>query len=226
MPRAATLKAALVSTGATAAAAVRTVFVIPAVAVRSSASTTAIMYDLRVGTSICDTLMRNKNSATASSPLGASGTRINTTLDGRWVNTIVFNSPKRFASGAVARNDSPATTLTQKNTTASTSGEKPQRRWNQYATSECTTRPPANASSPNSADNLATVPRERCTPRKRCGPSTFANSTLSDSRVNSTTFARPMAAYSSRNGLKASAPVSPKLANTPTAPTASAPSAP
>ena len=120
-----------------------------------------MLYDLRVGTSICDVLRRSRYSATASHAAGASGTSISSTLDGRWVTTIVFNNPIRVASGPTPRNDRPATTFAAKNMTARTSGDKPHRRWNQYATSDCTTSPPANASMPNSTESLATVAFDR-----------------------------------------------------------------
>src|SRR5215831_4345048 len=128
MPSAATLNATPLSTGANAAAAVRTVLVMPAVAVRSWGSTTAIVYDFLVGTSICETLMRSRKNNTASHQVGASGTSISNTLEGKWVKTIVLSSPMRLASGAAPKNDRPDTTFTQKKTMASVSIDRPQRR--------------------------------------------------------------------------------------------------
>ena len=46
---------------------------------RSSAATTAIVYDCRVGTSICEVLKRKSSMAIASGRLGISGTSISTT---------------------------------------------------------------------------------------------------------------------------------------------------
>ena len=114
--------------GEIALAVVRATLVMPAVAVRSSGSTTAIVYDCRVGTSICDTVWRRRKNATASHAVGARGTRTSSTLDGRCVNTIVFSRPIRCASQPAARSDSPEMIPTQKKTTASSPIERPQRR--------------------------------------------------------------------------------------------------
>lgn len=107
------------TSGAKAAAAVLTVLVLPAVAVRSSSSTTAMVYDLQVGTSICDRHIHSRKHVMASSGEGASGTRISRRLEGRWVDTIVFNNPMRLARRPTPRYDKPENTLTQKNLTAS-----------------------------------------------------------------------------------------------------------
>src|SRR5215207_10480707 len=124
-PNAAKLKAIPEKMGEIVVAAVRATLVIPAVAVRSSESTTAIVYDLRVGTSIWETLIRSRKKSTASQAVGASGTIMSRTFDGRWVKTIVFSSPNRSAIQPAASSDKPDTTLTQKKTKPSVSGDIP-----------------------------------------------------------------------------------------------------
>src|SRR6516225_6904279 len=66
-----------------------------AAAGRSDGVTTAITYEVLVGTSICDSPLRASNSAIVVARLGAKGIRINKTLDGRCVKTIVLMSPMR-----------------------------------------------------------------------------------------------------------------------------------
>ena len=83
----------------------------PAAADRSSGSTTAIVYDCRVGTSIWLMLNRISSTATASSSVGMNGTRISSTFDGRCVNTIVRISPNRAASGPAASAETAARML-------------------------------------------------------------------------------------------------------------------
>src|SRR5205809_7976809 len=99
---AATLNAHPLTAGANAEAVLRATLVRPAVAVRSSGSTTAIVYDCRVGTSICEMLIRARNMAAASAPVGMTGTRTSRTLDGKWVKTLVLMRPIRLASHAAA----------------------------------------------------------------------------------------------------------------------------
>src|SRR5439155_16852536 len=71
-----------------------------AAAGRSAGVTTAITYDVRVGTSICESADRISNSASTIVRLGEKAARIRQMLDGIWVNTIVLTSPIRFASRA------------------------------------------------------------------------------------------------------------------------------
>src|SRR5215475_12122492 len=73
-----------------------------AAAGRSSGVTTAITYDVRVGTSICESAERTSSSASTAARLGTNAATITQTLDGMWVNTIVLTRPKRFASRAAA----------------------------------------------------------------------------------------------------------------------------
>src|SRR5215471_4328036 len=74
-----------------------------AAAGRSGGVTTAITYEVLVGTSICDSALRASSSAMAVARLGAKGIRINRTFDGRCVNTIVLISPIRAAIGTANR---------------------------------------------------------------------------------------------------------------------------
>ena len=138
--------------------------------------------------------MRSRKNAIARDAVGASGTSSRSTFDGRCVNTIVLSRPKRSASQPAARSESPERIPTQKKMTARSEICRPHRRKNQYATIDCTTRPPANASRPKSADSFTTTPVLRWMPRKRRSPSTLASSTLSDSVRKITRFAIPMSA--------------------------------
>src|SRR3954451_7770975 len=74
-----------------------------AAAGRSSGCTNAITYDERVGTSICESKLRRTRRANAHQMLGANGTRARNRFEGRCVNTMVFTSPKRWASGTAAK---------------------------------------------------------------------------------------------------------------------------
>src|SRR5437868_10671492 len=89
--------------GLTADARLRGTDVTLAAAARSAGATTAITYELRVGTSICDSALRASNSATAHERLDANGTSSSRTLDGKCVNTIVLTRPNRFAMRVAAR---------------------------------------------------------------------------------------------------------------------------
>src|SRR6476646_3633038 len=82
---------------------VRAIPVTPAAAERSSEATTAIVYDWRVGTSICEKLNRSRKTPIAKDKLGIRGTSMSRILDGRCVNTIVLTSPIRAATRAAAR---------------------------------------------------------------------------------------------------------------------------
>src|SRR5260370_39602736 len=90
-------------TGDAGAAAVRATRVTAAAADRWSASQTAAVYDCRAGTSICEIAKRASRTATANGKVGISGTRINSTLEGTWVKTIVLTSPTRRAMAAAAK---------------------------------------------------------------------------------------------------------------------------
>ena len=89
--------------GLTAEARLRGTDVMPAAAARSAGETTAITYELRVGTSICDSALRRRSNATTHPRSDANGTMSSSTLDGRCVNTIVLTRPIRCAMRAATR---------------------------------------------------------------------------------------------------------------------------
>src|SRR5436305_11924358 len=68
-----------------------------AAAGRSGGVTTAMTYEVRVGTSICDSADRNSSRPSAMVRFGANGARIRNTLDGMCVNTMVLTRPQRPA---------------------------------------------------------------------------------------------------------------------------------
>src|SRR5208282_651908 len=86
--------------GAIAAARLRGTLVTVAAAARSSGGTTAITYDWRAGTSICEVEARSNSAAIASPGVGIRAATISIAFDGRWLNTIVLIRPKRAASAA------------------------------------------------------------------------------------------------------------------------------
>src|SRR5262249_5613897 len=59
--------------------------------------TPATTYDVRAGTSICDSAARASRQVTASAAVGMKAVRISRPLAGRWVKTIVRTSPMRRA---------------------------------------------------------------------------------------------------------------------------------
>src|SRR5712691_7098475 len=152
--------------GLMAAPVVRATFVIPAAAERSSARTTAIVYDCLVGTSIWLILKRTRRTKTASLRLGISGTRMSKMLEGRCVKTIVLTRPKREARRDASSAEIPAKIFAQKKMTPSVPGFTPNRRKNQYAAKLCTTKPPANESSANRLESFITTRWEWPIPKK------------------------------------------------------------
>src|SRR4051794_20488857 len=80
----------------------------------SAGGTTAMTYDVRVGTSICDSAARTSNSTSAITRLGPTAARMRQTLEGIWVNTMVFTRPKRSASRAATGNDAALSTFDAK----------------------------------------------------------------------------------------------------------------
>src|SRR3954454_17423776 len=91
------------SKGLAALARLRGTDVTLAAAARSAGGTTAITYELRVGTSICDNALRTNRSAIAYPSAGMNGIRIRQTLEGRCVNTMVLSRPIRLAMRAATR---------------------------------------------------------------------------------------------------------------------------
>src|SRR5690606_23275170 len=134
-----------------------------AAAARSLSVTMAITYDDLVGTSICDRAARTSSRPRAIDSVGANAARINATLDGMCVNTIVLTSPMRRESRAATGNENADATPDQKKKAPASDNDRSKRSNNQSASKDCTTNPPAKASRLNSAARWKT--------RLRDGPS-------------------------------------------------------
>ena len=65
------------------------------------------------------------STVTASPKVGMNGTRIRSKFDGRWVNTIVFSIPIRFASQPATIDEPAWTSPVAKNTRPSASVDVP-----------------------------------------------------------------------------------------------------
>src|SRR6266850_1159938 len=157
------------STGAIAAPNVRATPVTPAAAERSSGRTTAIVYDCRVGTSICEIANRASSTAMADHELGITGTSISKIFDGKCVNTIVLISPNRFASRAATSPEKPPKKFVKKKIVPSCDSDNPNFKWNHNATMLSITNPPPNASSANNPASLATNPPDSPQPQNPLG---------------------------------------------------------
>ena len=113
--------------------------------------TTAITYDVRAGTSICDSAARASRQATASGAVGMNAARISSPLAGRWVNTIVRTSPMRRAMRTATSAENAESTPAQKNTAPLTAIDRPKRRCSHSTSSAVMTKPPPNESRLNRA---------------------------------------------------------------------------
>src|SRR6266581_1627361 len=100
--------------GLTADAKLRGTDVRLAAAARSLGATTAITYELRVGTSIWDNALRARRSAMATPSEGAKGISTSRRLEGKCVNTIVLTRPNRSAMRVATRYESAEKTPVQK----------------------------------------------------------------------------------------------------------------
>src|SRR5262245_27917866 len=100
--------------GLSDAAKLRGTAVTLAAAGRSSGVTTAITYELRVGTSICESALRKSRSAIANGNVGMKGVSIKKIFEGRWVNTAVLISPIWSAIRAATRAENAESTPVQK----------------------------------------------------------------------------------------------------------------
>src|SRR5262249_52807230 len=80
-------------------------------ALRAPAANT---YDVRVGTSICESAARMSRNASTADRFGTKAARIRQILDGMCVNTIVFTSPIHFAIRAATRYENALRMLDQK----------------------------------------------------------------------------------------------------------------
>jgi hypothetical protein len=117
-------------------------------------------YELRAGTSICERALRTSSRRMASGRFGMNGTSRSSTLDGRWVETSVFTSPKRLASGTAARYEPAEQTPVQKKMVPAVATER-SKRWNSHsARSDWTTKPPPKESRLKRAANVYTMRRD------------------------------------------------------------------
>src|SRR5260370_12552734 len=71
-----------------------------ATAGRSGGVTTAITYEVRVGTSICESAERTSNKPSTTKRFVENAARIRQRLEGMCVTTMLFTQPKHFASRA------------------------------------------------------------------------------------------------------------------------------
>ena len=117
-----------------------------AAAARSAGVTTAITYELRVGTSICERALRASSNAMTQPRLEANGTIRRSTLEGKCVNTIVLTRPMRRAIRAAIRYENAESTPVQKKIVAATATESSNRSKSHSASNDCTTKPPPKAS--------------------------------------------------------------------------------
>ena len=141
-------------------------------------------------------LKRARSTRIASGSVGMNGTRISSTFDGKCVNTIVLIRPMRAARRAADSAETAARMFAPKKIAPSSAGSAPNRRWNQYASRLWVTRPPAKASSENSAESRKTTSRDRWSPKRPASGdrASAGTSTLSDTRLNPSASAAPSAA--------------------------------
>src|SRR5450755_1539916 len=85
-----------------------------AAAARSEGDTTAMTYELRVGTSICESALRTRSSKMTQGKLGISGMISRSALAGRCVNTMVLISPNLLAMRTAIRYENALRTPLQK----------------------------------------------------------------------------------------------------------------
>ena len=86
-----------------------------------------MVYDWRVGTSICEMLKRASSTIIARGRLGMSGTIMRRILDGICVHTIVFTRPMRPATLAATSAERPARKFAPKKMLPSSAGSAPKR---------------------------------------------------------------------------------------------------
>src|SRR5262249_55155370 len=111
-------------TGLTDAARLRGTAVTLAAAGRSAGVTTAITYEVRVGTSICESAARGTSVASASPRFGIKGARRSQMLEGTWVKAMERISPRRLATQGAARNERPERIPVQKKIVPAVSTER------------------------------------------------------------------------------------------------------
>src|SRR5262245_5198618 len=146
--------------GLTADARLRGTAVTLAAAVRSGGVTTAMTYDVRVGTSIWDRAERTSRSPSTNVRLLENAAMIRQTLEGMCVKTMVLIRPKCFPNRAATGYEKAARTFDQKKKALAAASERSKRSKSHNASSDCTVKPPANESRLNSAASLYTVRRD------------------------------------------------------------------
>ena len=149
-----------VNEGLSAEARLRGTAVKLAAAGRSAGVTTDITKALRAGTSIWDSALRVSSSARASSSVGANAAPTRHRFAGICVNTIVLTRPIRRASTGAASCDAALKSPVQKKKAPAAASDMPKRSKSQSASSELTTRPPANESRLNRPASRQTMPRD------------------------------------------------------------------
>src|SRR6516162_7919313 len=147
-------------TGLAAPARLRGAAVTLAAAGRSDGVTTAMTYDVRAGTSIWERVLFISSSAIAISSVGAKGTSIKQTFDGRCVKTIVFTRPMRRASRTAIGYEKAERRPDQKNKEPAAVSDNPKWSNSHSASSDWTKKPPPNESRLNSAAKVNTIRRD------------------------------------------------------------------
>ena len=97
----------------------------PAIATRSSGPTTAMVYEVRVGTSIWPRKERSCQNSTARVAVGAKAAAIRNRLAGMWVNTIVLISPILAATLAASHRETAESIWEKKKTRARAPSSRP-----------------------------------------------------------------------------------------------------
>ena len=77
-----------------------------------------------------------------------------------WVNTMVLSRPMRLATQGAASCEAAVSSPAQKKNAPAAASDRPKRSNSHSASSELTTRPPAKASTENSAASRITMPRD------------------------------------------------------------------
>src|SRR5262245_46794919 len=125
-----------------------------AAAVRSAGVTTAITYDVRVGTSICDSADRRSNKAMTTVRSQENAATMRQMLDGMCVKTIVLISPKRWPRRAAIGYEKAVRTLDQKKNALAAASDRSKRSNSHSAISDWTVKPPPKESRLNRAASL------------------------------------------------------------------------
>ncbi len=114
-----------------------------AAAYRSAGVTTATTKAERVGTSICDSVLRTKSRPNAIGSEGAKAAPIRHRLAGMCVKTIVLSSPMRAAPFGASHCDAVVSNPAQKKKAPASAADRSKRVVNHSVSSALTTRPPA-----------------------------------------------------------------------------------